>query len=307
MGDAEVFSPAKRNGLIFHIVVFAVLGGSAAYGLWLAANAEIGLSFILALLPALLALAAFPVLAYRLYALYGAHYTIRRDGMSLRWGLRQEDIPIDQIVSVRSSSEYLRSQTNAGILPRPMLGWPGAVLGVRALPDKRKIEFMADRSQDLILVSTQRTVYAISPSQPEEFLRAYARFSELGAIVSLPAQSLHPSFLLARFWADGPARTFVLVGTTAIFLLWLWVMLVVPGRSQIPWYLDASGQPAEFVPAVRLMLLPTLALGVYVLDLMLGFFFFRRQEYKVLAYLFWFAGIVTVSLFGVGVFFIAAY
>ncbi len=297
MNSFSVFTPSRRGGIVFHVAILVILGGGAVYGLWQAGRAAVGPNFLLALLPALLALGIFPWLGYGLYALRDASYTLERDGLRLHWGLRQEDIPIDQIQWVRPASEY-------GALPLPLLRWPGAVLGERILADQRKIEYLADRSSNLLLVATHQRIFALSPSQPAEFLRAYERYAELGSIVSIPAQSQYPAFLLSRIWQERPARWILLGGWAGALLLWVWVILAIPGRSQIPWYLTATGQAGEFVPAVRLLLLPTLNLGVSVFDLVLGFFFFRRSEYKVLAYLFWLVGLIVTCLFGGGIFFI---
>lgn len=301
MNQATSFIPVRRPGLIFHVATLGVLGGIGAYGLWQASRAEVGPGILLALAPALLALGGGPWLSYTLYALQNAYYTIERDGLSLHWGLRQEDIPIDQVQWVRSAKDY------GGTLPLPLLRLPGAILGERTLADQRKIEFMADRSKNLVLIATQQRIYAISPSQPEEFLRTYARYAELGSISPLPAQSLYPAFLLARFWKDRLARGLVVSGSMVTLLLWVWAILVVPGRADIPWHLTAPGQAAELAPSLRLLLLPTLNLGVFVLDLVLGFFFYRREEYRVLGYLFWIVGLVTAVLFGAGVFFILTF
>ncbi len=298
MNTSTSFAPSRRPGLFLHVVLLGILGGAATYGLWYASQSEVGPGVLIALVPVLLALGAGSWLIYRLYALRSAIYTLERDGMRLSWGLRQEIIPIDQIQWVRHARDYGTS------LPLPWLRWPGAVLGERTLSDHRKIEYMADRSHDLILVATQQRIFALSPTRPAEFLRSYARYAELGSIRPLNAQSLYPSFLLARFWKDTPARWMVAGGLLVTLLLWVWVILAVPGRDQIPWHLSAPGQAAEFAQPMRLLLLPTLNSVVFVVDLLIGFFFYRKEEYKVLSHLFWISGLATAGLFGGGIFFI---
>lgn len=298
MKASSSFIPARRPGLIFHILILGILGGCSAYGLWQVSRSEVGPSVLLALAPTLLALGVFPWLSYCLYALHNATYTIERDGLRLHWGLRQEDIPIDQVQWVRPASDY------GDRLPLPVLRWPGAVLGERRLADQRKIEYMADRSHDLVLVATRQHIFAISPSQPVDFISTYVRYAELGSISPLPAKSLYPAFLLARFWQDRSARALVLGGLFVTLMLWVRVILAIPGLAEIPWHLTAPNQAKELAPSLRLLLLPTLNLGAFVFDLVIGFFFYRRDEYKVLSYLFWLAGLVTACLFGGGIFFI---
>ena len=298
MKPSTSFAPSRRPGLIFHIALLGILGGAAVYGLWYASQSEVGPGVLIALVPVLLVLGTAPWLTYRLYALRSAAYTLERDGIRLNWGLRQEVIPIDQIQWVRPARDY------GAALPLPLLRWPGAVLGERTLSDQRKIEYMADRSHNLVLVATQQRIFALSPSQPAEFLRSYARYAELGSIRPLKAQSLFPSFLLARFSKDRPARWLVAGGLFLTLLLWVGAILAVPGQAQIPWHLSAPGLAAEYAPPMRLLLLPTLNSGAFVMDLLAGFFFYRKEEYKALSYLFWMTGLVTACLFAGGIFFI---
>ena len=90
-----------------------------------------GLTFLLLLLPALAALILAPPLLYRLIALQRATYVLRRDGILLSWGLRREEIPMDQVQWV-GPPEALGSP-----VPHALGGWPGAVLSTRSLADGR--------------------------------------------------------------------------------------------------------------------------------------------------------------------------
>lgn len=57
----------------------------------------VGPVFLRYLLLAGLCLLPLPLLVYRFRALQRAHYILERDGIRLRWGLRAEDIPMDQV------------------------------------------------------------------------------------------------------------------------------------------------------------------------------------------------------------------
>lgn len=291
MQSAYFFQPARNTGYIFHAIAIVALSTLGMSGLWKASQAEIGPVFLLYLLPALLAITLVPWLGYSLYALRGASYRIERDGIRLHWGLRGEDIPMDRVLWVRPAGQ-LEAQ-----LPLPWLRWPGSVVGNRRLPDSAVLEFLASQSANLVLIGTSGKLYAISPENPEEFLQVYLRFMELGCLTPIPAQSVYPNFLLARFWSDLPARYLLLSGLSLSLLLLVWVSLAIPGRAQVPLRLAVGNIPLEEAPSVRLLLLPVLNAFFFIADLLLGLFFFRQNERKYLAYLLFGSGAATPLLF----------
>ncbi len=84
----------------------------------------------------------------------------------------------------------------------------------------------------------------------------------------------------------------------------VWTSLAVSVRPQIRMGFDLNGQPRDVVPGVRLMLLPVLSAMVFLVDLLLGLFFFREEENRLLAYLLWAGGVLAPFLFLIGVFYI---
>lgn len=272
----------------------------AGWGLWRASQAEIGLAFVLYLLPTLLAVVIVPLLVYRFLALRGAFYRLERDGISLRWGLRTVDIPIDTVSWVRIASELGRA------LPLPWLRWPGAMVGVRRMPGGPTIEYMAADLQRLVLIATAHGVYAVSPEDPSAFLVAYQRLTEMGSLSPLAARSIYPTFLLARVWRTPSARYLLLGGLALNLFLLVWVTAVAPGRAQVILGFQRGG---ETMPGIRLLLLPVLSAFFFLVDFFVGLFFFRRDVVhqddaipertpnRVLAYLLWWSGVLTPFLF----------
>ena len=131
------FNPPIRGGLLFHggvILIFILLSG---WGIWRATNAQAAPQVLLYLFLSLLAVFLIPFLAYRMYALWKASYLIERDGFHLYWGLREVDIPMDQVQWVRSSNDL-----DVALL-RPRIRWPGAVLGLRDQLDGSQVEYLA--------------------------------------------------------------------------------------------------------------------------------------------------------------------
>ena len=268
MRNYLVFEPDRGLGIVFHILAILLLIGFSAWGIWQAVHSAIGPLFLLYLLPALLSIFLVPLLGYRLYSLLGAYYQIERDGMRLRWGLRIEDIPMDNLIWISAEAELGRK------LPLPWLRWPGAVLGVRRTGQSENIEYFASRSHRLVVIATQQKVYAISPGSPEIFIQNLRSFMELGSLSPVTARSIQPSFLVIRIWEHVSARTLILAGLVLNLALLVWVSIAIPARDSITLGFASA---SESVPSVRLLLIPIISGFFFLLDLFLGLFFFRRE------------------------------
>ena len=298
MSDVFTFYPERRLGAAFLIAamfIFAALGVGGGIRI---SHSEVGLSFLLAAIPVITAVITIPLLAYRLYSLWGANYILERDGVRLTWGFRSEAIPVDKIIWVLPASEVDYA------FPLPLIRWPGTVLGVRQLPSGTPVEYMADSPARLIIIATERQWYAISPQFPDEFLSYFRRLSEMGSLSPLLAQSVYPGFLMWRFWQDRSARLLFVAAAALNMLLLGWVSLIVPGRSQIALRLDAGGEPVEYVSSIQLLLLPILSLSFFFVDWLFSLFFFRRDETRPLVYLFMGISILAVLLFSIAIVFI---
>jgi hypothetical protein len=191
-----------------------------------------------------------------------------------------------------------------GPLFLPWLHWPGALVGKRSVPGLGEVEFMASNRASLILIGTSEKTYAISPEDTSGFLATYQRLNELGSLRPLPARSVFPTFLLARVWSSRPARVLLLIGLGLSLLLLIWVSLAIPTRTQVTLGFDASGNPRDPIPSVRLLLLPVINSMVFLIDTLVGFYFFREAEAQPLAFLLWAGGAISPLLFLVSVFFI---
>jgi len=298
MQDEFAFRPDRRMGLIFHIAGSLLFTLASLFGLWQASQASIGLMFMLYLLPALASVIIVPILAYRVYALQSAVYILQREGIRVRWGLRSEDIPMDDVLWVHPAAEL------SAPLPLPMLRWPGAVLGKRHLAGGGEVEFLAGNFRDMLYIATPGGGMVISPDAPDRFLETFRRFTEMGSLTPLPARSVYPAFLLARVWSAKLARGLLLTCVLLGLALLVWVSLSIQGRSQLHLGFRPDGSPGDLVPAVRLMLLPILNSFFFLVALFLGMLFFRRDDSRPLAYILWLGSALTNLLFLMAVFYI---
>lgn len=301
---ALVFSPPRRGGMVLHLGLIVILIGLAAFGLFNAAQAQIGLAFLLDLVPALAAIVLIPLLAYQVYALRTAFYKLERDGIKLRWGLRFEDIPMTEI-------EWIQNANTIGFdLPLPVMRWPGAVVGLRHAPVLEKsnssdeIEYLASQSRDLLYIGTRRRVFAISPTNQADFLFAYQRLNELGSLTPFQPRSQYPSILVLKVWESKAARGMLLATWLFSLGLMAYVSLAIPNIEQIHLGFLPDGAPGDLAPAVQLFLLPVLNGMIVIANFIIGLFFFRKSTTQDLAYILWACGTVTPILFLAGTYFI---
>jgi hypothetical protein len=189
-------------------------------------------------------------------------------------------------------------------LYKPFLRIPGAVLGVRSQADGKPVEFLAARETDLVMIATAERIFAISPANTVDFLQAYRKLSEFGSLAPISSASVYPTFLLSRSWADRPARILLISSFILAMGLILWVSLSIPSHPLISLRLNMDGSPVELVPGIRLLLIPVLNTFFFIADLLLGLFFYRRDDTRSLAYLMWVSSVLTSLLFSGAIYFI---
>jgi hypothetical protein len=312
------FAPPRRIGLLFHIGVILFLSGAIGGSIWQLFQIEIGPRFFIELIFTLVGVGVLAILLYRAYALWGAYYSLERDGICLHWGLRIEDIPMKTVRWVYPYRDLKRQSGQT--VPFPWLRLPGSILGVRHFSNDMAVEFLASNAAQLVLIATQSRIFAISPADPQNFLAVYQHFNELGSITPIEARSVYPSRLFSVVWQDRPARYLLLVGILFNLFLLGWVSLIIPTRSEISLGIFAD----ESLPPVRLLLLPFLSSFFFLIDLALGFFFYRRDPSrrdspdpnsrkrrwfllvsgKVLAFTLWGGSLITSLLFLGSIYFI---
>ncbi|MFO7585718.1 MAG: PH domain-containing protein [Anaerolineales bacterium] len=298
MASLTTFPPPKQRGLALHavlIAVFLALAVWAGFNLYGAALNAAFAGFVLLLLACLVIL---PVLAYRLYALIRAEYSLDRDNLHLVWGMRVEDIPISDVEWVRPANQ----------LPTP-LGLPwlqlwGGLLGTTRHPDIGPVEFLASDVDGLLLVATARRIYAISPADPAAFVLAFQRTMEMGSLAPGQSHSQYPSFVMSNAWQNPFTRITWLLGALVNIGLFLWVSIALPGLPQVSLGFDAIGVPLDPVPGAQLILLPLLSAVLFAGGWLAGLFFYRRADQHLLANLLWLSGTLSSVFFLIAVFFL---
>jgi hypothetical protein len=291
------YPPARQSGLIVHGLLILILMAVFGWGIWNLAQAAVGPAFIVYLLVTLAAFIPIPFLGYRAFALLKANYSLDRDNLSLRWGLRLEELPLSDI-------EWVRPVTDLSTpLALPWFRLPGSILGLRRHPDLGLIEFLASERGNLLLVATAKHIFAISPADPASFVHEFQRSIELGSLTPAPAKSVYPTFVVARAW-DDPLARFLWAATLFLNIgLFVWVGLMIPGLSQVNIGFGPSGLPLGPFPAVQIMLLPILSVLLSVTGWLAGLYYYRYDDQRILAFILWSTSILSSLLFLLAVLF----
>lgn len=292
------FEPPRRKGVLLHSL-FLVLLASVSLALLFYANSQPpGVGGILLYVAALGFSLPAPFFFYRLYGLLKSGYWIAKGGIRLRWGLRQVDIPHNEIVDVARAEELEKG------LSFPDWVWPGAIVGEVQDAELGAVEFLASARENLVLLGTKDRVYAISPEDPLRYISTRKKVAESGGLTSILFQSVSPSFVLFEVWAEPRARRLLILGAIASLGLLLLVGLIAPTLESVSLGYGVDGIPSPPVAGVQLFLLPALNLLFFVGSFFLGLLFFQEKRGPEISTLLWGASFVTSSLFLVAILFI---
>lgn len=292
------FPPAKRLGLIVHGLIILALAGTSGWAFFNLSRAQVGPSFVNFLLTGIIAFAPIPFFGYRGYALLRADYYIDRDSLAVLWGLRVEDIPLTDIEWMRPAADL------ATPLGLPPIRLPGAILGTRRHPDVGLVEFIASDARNIILIATSKRVFAISPKDAASLVRTFARATEMGSLSPAEPVSVYPSFIVTQAWQSPFARFLWMSGLALNIGLIVWVGILIPSLSQIPFGFDAFGAPNDPTASSRLILLPLLSLLLFISGLIAGLYYYRWDKTRPLAIILWISSSVSALLFLMAVLFL---
>ena len=298
MENAYTFHPPRRLGTIIHHLSILLLTLAGIWSVWQITHAQVGPQLLIYIFIIIFVLITVPILVYRYYALRNSSYTFKREGVYLQWGWRNITIPMEQIQWIHHAEDLSTP------LQPPFIHWPGSVLGKRKILSNSPVEFMASRTKNLVVIAASEHYFAISPQDADQLLAAYHHLTELGALQHIPHQSVRSTVLLTLIWQQKPAFYTILAGFILNLTLLVWTLFIIPNRAQISLGFTSQGAPHIPLDSVRLILLPILNTFTLLINFVLGLFFFRNEERKLLAYLLWGSSVLVAVVFHVGVYFI---
>ncbi len=296
--QSKVFLPPRGRGLLFNLGMIVSLGLFSAALLSFAFQTSLGPLFLVYLLGALFIAVPIPLLAYRAYSLLRGQYQVDRNGIRLKWGFREEDIPLDKIRWVELAEDLIVP------LKFPRVTWPGAVVGIAQQEGLGLLEFLSAEKQELIMIGAPERVLVISPGNAKAFLRAYQVANELGSLSPIPAYSTYPQFPLFDIWRIRTTRILLILTLVMSLALFVLVGWSIPTHPQVSLGFDALKVPLPPVSSGQLFLIPAINILLLTASYLISLFFFRRQQNHPLVYVIWISNTLTAFLFLLAVYFI---
>ena len=295
MIENQVFLPPKKAGIVLHILLLLLLLGGITALLILAFSRPAGWPLALYLPVTLALIALLPLTAYRGYALYKASYTIERDGLRVRWGLRSEDLPVTEVLWVRPASDLIKP------LSLPRFSVPGALTGTSIHEELGEVEFIASSAPNLVIVAAVEKTLVLSPQDPEDFSRRFQRVIEMGSLSPIEPHTAIPAAYMQNVFHDQLAKALLTSSVVLTLVLLVATSIFIPFRNMVSIGYDANAIPLPPVSSNRLLMLPIIAVFFVVINIIAGFFFYRRGETRPVSYFVWSAGILTPLLLFVSV------
>jgi hypothetical protein len=288
-----IFLPPHRRGVLIGAGLFLAAMAAVVVSLVNLAQASLGPLLVVWVVLPLLALPLAAGVAYRMYGLLTASYTIDREGFYLRWGAVREQIPLARLRLVRQADEGLPP------LPWHALGWPGCRVGRIKHPQYGIIEYYVTLSgPGVLLIELGDRWLAISPRQGDAFRQAFVDCVRQGSLQPIEYRLTRPELLSLRMWRDPLAGGLIGTGLTLVLLLLGFLSVRAAGLpGQVPFGFESGGTPGPLAPPGRLLLLPFAAGACWVLDLLVGSWLYRREGDRVLAYMVWGTALIAGGIF----------
>jgi hypothetical protein len=290
MAETFTFLPKRTPGIVLHAILAIVILSGCGFLIWQAFQQTGGALLVVYLFGATLLFALLPLVGYRGYALLHGIYSLKRDGLRVRWGLRQEDIPLSEVTWVRPATDLEKPFS----LPAGSL--PGAILGTAEHPDLGRVEFIASDVNNLVVVATINKVFVLSPELHDEFVQRFQRALEMGTLNPMESFSAVPAAFLLEVARNAFARVAIPLGFALSLVLLMLVSLSIPAKLTVSLGYDALGVPLQPVPSMRMLLLPVLSIALYGVSLIAGIFFYRNEKTRSTSYLVWAGGLITPIL-----------
>jgi len=290
MAETFTFQPKRTLGMVVHVFLILILLTGCVVLVWQAFLQAGGVLLVVFLLAAVALFALLPFMVYRAYALLHGVYSLKRDGLRIRWGLRAEDIPLSEVTWVRPATD-LESP-----LRMPSFSLPGAILGFVEHPDLGQVEFIASDARTLVIVATLDKIFVVSPERMEEFVQRFQRALEMGTLIPMAPYSTIPAAFLRQVALDKYGRILIPAGFGLTLSLLVIVGLSISRISAVSLGYDANGVLLPMVDSVRLMLLPVLGVLLYIPGTVAGVYFYRREQSRPVAWLAWTGSLITPIL-----------
>lgn len=265
-----------------------LLGNAALVGLAASRPVTFG-TFIVGVASALGVLLV-GLIAYWVYGLAGASYTLDRNALIIHWGTSRQIVPAGAIERVFSGDELEGDVHFYGGR------WPGHWVGYGELEKGGPTLFYATQPlPDQIFIATPGLTYAVSPARRDEFLETLRQRLQMGPTQAVDQSTHRPSILDWHIWQDWLGLSLLGVGTLALVTLLALVSYRFPSLpTLIPLHFGPSGVPDRLGPRAEVFRIPLIGFLALLFNGSLGSILYGRS--RVASYMLWGAAILIQLL-----------
>ncbi|MHB0857409.1 MAG: PH domain-containing protein [Anaerolineae bacterium] len=269
-----VWKPAKRLGLVVGLIILIAILAVEAFLLQGMIGQSIGLNLFFTGLLFVLGLPVLGLWVYWYYGLLKLSYQMDRNALLIDCGSPRHRIPMDSIQGIVPGRDVAIAQGFRGV------GWPGYMMGQTHLEDSRPLLVCSTEPLDQVLVVlTDSTCYAISPPDAERFVEGFNRRKALEPIHAMPQAVEYAPVADWSIWRD--YRFWALLATAFLLnaILAGIIASVYQGLPErIPLHFDALGRTDRISAKSGLLVLPAIGTLALVVNGVIGFVVHRWER-----------------------------
>ena len=272
----QVYEPPRRFSLLFTLGFSFLALLEALTLLFLGSGNAARDPNLLLLALALLLLAVLTFLNYQTFLILSTHYLLGRSSLELRWGFQREIIPLDLVEWAHPVSDF------DSPMPLPGFLLPWQYYGKRKIRGLGLVAFAATDKPNMVLIRADKRHFVISPESAHAFARDFEDVSALGAAEEIEPLSQNLRSMLGEITRDGTSRKLLIAELASVLLLTVVTIAFSATRLNVTWI------TLELVPSNRLLLLLLVGVLVWLLNTLLGTYFYLQSLLeKRWVYLLW--------------------
>ncbi|HBO33737.1 MAG TPA: hypothetical protein DD636_03210 [Anaerolineaceae bacterium] len=260
------FSPQKGKSLAINGVVAALLIAAILFFLISGSMRGQGWLSIVFIGVGLLLLVPLALAIYRIITISTTIYSLSRDALEVKWGLRRELIPMREITWVHPVSDFETP------LPLGFTLVKGSYYVETSIKGLGKTLFVATAPEQMVLIKLSEAYLVISPKDKLAFTEDYKQLSQLGSLQSIQPESENLRMLWGRVMDERVAKRLLLGGAISFFVLLISTAIIVGLQQQVVWV------SMETVPSSRLFLLALIGLFFSILNTLIGLFLYLQER-----------------------------
>jgi hypothetical protein len=261
----QVYKPPRRLSLLFNLGfgVLALIG--ALLLLFVGSGSAARDPNLPLMLLALPLMAAFFFLSHRAFLILTTRYLLDRSSLEIRWGFQRKIIPLNLVEWAHPISDF------DSPMPLPGFLLPWQYYGKRKIRGLGLVAFAATDRRNMVLVRADNRHFVISPESAHAFAKDFEDLSALGVAEAIEPLSQNLRSMLGKITRDGTSRKLLIAGLASVLLLTVVTIVLSATRLNVTWI------TLEQVPSNRLLLLTLVGVLDWLLNTLLGTYFFLQS------------------------------